>query len=330
MRTLAIFAVFVAFSGSSQPAWAWGERGHHAICDVATRLVKEPVLKQYLSSRGHMLGHVCNIPDISWRSLGHPEPLSDSAHFINAEKGNLTADSVPLSIASYVDSLKTAPDGSSDVTERAEELGSLWWRGDQFYRYAVKAIVERDAAEPGTPTPKFEEAVYFFTVGLGLLGHFVGDASQPYHNSVNYDGWQNGHGGIHSFYESVCVDELETGFEKTIFEKARPLKAYEGSVVSVLKQVSVASSAERAAIDAADKVLEPSKEKERVKARREAPDKACGAFTELIETQLARAAAQLAALWDRAYVDAGRPELSKYHSYRYPLKPDHVPVDYLP
>ena len=320
MRTFLFFCslLVVIGAGSAPDAKAWGERGHHTICEVATRLVQEPILKKYLHSRHHMMGHDCNIPDIYWRDLPPEDPLGDSAHFMNPEKAGLTIDTVPLSFAEYLDSLKT--DDSSET--RAKIAGSMWWRAEQFYRLGVKAVADHSAPN------QFTDGIYAFMVNIGLMGHFVGDASQPYHNTVNYDGWANGHGGIHSFYESTCVDQLDFGFETVVFRKGLRVKTYEGSVVSVLKQLSMVSISELAEIEAADKVVEPSHDK--VHAVRNAPQAACKAFTPLITSQLARASAQLAALWDRAFVEAGRPDLSKYHSYRYPLNPDRIAIDYIP
>jgi hypothetical protein len=37
------------------------------------------------------------------------------------------------------------------------------------------------------------------------LCHYVGDANQPLHCTVNYDGWDTGNGGIHSRHESTMI-----------------------------------------------------------------------------------------------------------------------------
>jgi hypothetical protein len=43
---------------------------------------------------------------------------------------------------------------------------------------------------------------------------------------------------------------------------------------------------------------------------------------------MARAAALLAKKWDEAYIAVGKPDLSKYQSYRYPFTPDYLKPDY--
>ena len=56
---------------------------------------------------------------------------------------------------------------------------------------------------------------------------------------------------------------------------------------------------------------------------------ACPAFHDLIVTEMARSAAALAQLWEKAYVQANSPDLSKYASYRYPLDLPFTDLDYL-
>lgn len=41
------------------------------------------------------------------------------------------------------------------------------------------------------------------------LGHYVGDAHQPLHCAVNYDGQLTGNRGIHSRYESTMIDQFQ-------------------------------------------------------------------------------------------------------------------------
>ncbi|MNL81910.1 hypothetical protein D3C87_2091530 [compost metagenome] len=43
---------------------------------------------------------------------------------------------------------------------------------------------------------------------------------------------------------------------------------------------------------------------------------------------MARGALLLANLWDEAYVQAGRPQLAAYKSYKYPFTVDFVAPDY--
>ena len=42
------------------------------------------------------------------------------------------------------------------------------------------------------------------------LGHYVGDAHQPLHNTKNYNGTETGNNGIHSRYESTMINDYQS------------------------------------------------------------------------------------------------------------------------
>jgi hypothetical protein len=362
-RVLKILAVAALGLGSlaSGQARAWGERGHHVICKVATRLVKEEGLKNFLASRGDMMGHVCNIPDIYWRGLGAAAKSGDSTHYIDAEAVPIPLKDVPLSFSDLLAMKFAKP------VDIPSEFGSLWWRAQQFFERA--GVAGRRAAGSPLPSPEnaqnasdpYNSAVNDLTVNMGLMGHFVGDASQPYHNTSDYDGWGKGHGGIHSYFESDVVNALPLSLDEEVYLKA--LKIYgprsnarkgakkKGSdddsfgqtsrgsewVVARMKALSLKAQSEIPKLERLDKVLAPSKiEKDdegksiKTAAKRSAAELAAKRFKPLIESELASSAALLAEFWDTVYVESGRPELSAYKSYEYPLEPGFVAPDYVP
>ena len=91
-----LFAIFILLNTSL--AFGWGERGHHVICEVASRLVKEPALARFLKSKGHQLGHVCNLHDVQWKSLGAIAKSGDAAHFMDPENLNYEISKVPTEL----------------------------------------------------------------------------------------------------------------------------------------------------------------------------------------------------------------------------------------
>jgi hypothetical protein len=177
---------------------------------------------------------------------------------------------------------------------------------------------------------------------MGLMGHFVGDSSMPLHNTSDYDGWKANHGGLHSYYEGAIVEALPDTLTAEVSAQALKLvkarkPAGAATIADWIKSLSVISNKEVASVYAADKMETPSaveigpdgKEK-RTYGKRVDADKAYPAFKKLIISELARSAASLAQMWDQMYVEAGRPDLTKYKSYRYPLQPDFVAMDYMP
>lgn len=351
------FALLMSFSNESL---AWGGRGHHAICEAASFLVKEPGLREYLTTRPHMMGHLCNIPDFHWKSLGGEfNKWGNPTHFVDVEIIGLKASEVPTDYKSIIRKYEGKKNHFKEGTifSIPTEFGSVWWRADQFFRRAVdqaplfkKAALPKGFKEEQDESLPYNKAAYDFVVNLGLMGHFVGDCAQPFHSTMDYDGYGAGHGGIHAFYEDSGVSVQPYDLTARVVEAARELqiraeskKKEERSQVPFLKAKTViermralseVSLSEIPAIYAADPVIKPSARKSekgmdiKTAAERESAEKSAEKFGALIRPQMARAAALLAQLWDEAYVKAGRPKLAAYKSYKYPFTPDFVFPDY--
>jgi hypothetical protein len=298
---------------------AWGERGHRVICEVAVRLVREEGLKKLLSGRGGMMGHLCNIPDIYWRSYRKHGQEADASHFLDADRFGKPVAELPLDFAIFRAMAKT-------------EDGTLWWRADQFFRLAVadgrKAKISSRSAD-----------IYDLVVDLGLLGHFVGDGAMPYHSTADYDGWGKGHGGIHGYYETLLIDDQPLDLAMSVFRRAEKMKRsdrpYSAEFVSRrLRELSLADLPElerldeKAILRKSERLPDGDRKKDKP-AERIPAVRAVAIFGDLPIRNLSRGAAFLAELWDHAYVQAGKPDLSDYRSYRYPLTPKFVPPDYL-
>ncbi len=322
----------ILFSLAVSPSlYGWGERGHHVICEVATRLVLNPDLAQFLQGRGHQAGHVCNIPDIHWRDLPAQTKTGENSHFMNPESLGYTIGTVPTVFTAI------ASQKQLSVEQVAIDLGSLWWRADQFFRRAqtsaeaAKLAALPQITETQLVTHPYNKAVYQFFTDLFLLGHFAGDASMPYHNTSDYDGWANGRGGIHSFYESACVAAQDLGLVHEVFQIAEPERAQADpwtNTVDKIRAVSLQAVADRATLEQLDVILTPSVLATRTSAKRPPLAESAQRFRPLITKQLAHSAVLLAQLWDAAYEAGGKPNLKAYRSYHYPLNPDYVPPDY--
>jgi hypothetical protein len=322
---------------NSDKSLGWGERGHHVICEVATRLVESEELFRFLQGRGHMSGHVCNIPDIHWKS--HPENAKeiDASHFMDPENLKYKISEVP------VDLNRVASEKSKSKEELALELGTLWWRAEQFYRSAVDGVkLAKNASFPDkdelqSKTHPYNWGIFEFVTQISLMGHFVGDASMPYHNTSDYDGWEHGRGGIHAYYESMSVSAMELDLESNVFEQATALKKRTGalktklnrSVVEMMKELSVESAGEIPQVEALDKILSPSDKETKTYAKRPPVEQGAKVFKELIYSQMARSSLLLATFWEKAWEEGGSVSFKGYRSYQYPLAPKIVPLDYL-
>lgn len=346
----AILALLIG-SGIATQAQAWGGRGHAAICETAVYLVKEPGLKEYLKNKPQMMGHLCNMPDFYWRSLNSEQTkLGNPTHFIDPEITGLKVSEIPLDFKQVVENFTGKPNQfkkGATIFSVPTELGSAWWRADQFYRRFLTfnkdlqaAVAPKNTKEETDNDLPYNKAAYEMVVSLGVMGHFVGDISQPLHTTANYDGYATGHGGLHAYYEDQVVAEFDGDLQARVLKEARSMKNPKflkpKTVVEKMRSLSEISNAELNMLFKLDPVKVPSSivnEKGMdIKKAAERENAAVGykKFNKTIVTELARASVLLAHIWDEAFAEAGRPALSASKIYKYPLTVDFIAPDYLP
>ena len=337
--------IFFLLTASSTQVYSWGGRGHHTICDAAVYLVKNPELKSFLQNRPHTMGHLCNVPDIYWKSLGSDvNKIGSPTHYIDVEILGIPIKDVPTDFkklkADFTGKKKANKEGT--INSVALELGTNWWRADQFYRRAI-ALKQGLSATPPTgkeeqnENNEYNKAVYELILNFGLMGHFVGDNSQPYHTTDDYDGYEKGHGGIHSYYEDKAVVSSNYDLQAKVVAAGLKLRKDDKKnsflsgtdVVEKMKQLAIISFSEVDKVLKADLLIKPSEKGSSKKPAERVPlEKTLPKFEPLIIQQMARSAALLANIWDQAYQELGQPNLKSYKSFKYPFTPDFVAPDY--
>lgn len=361
-----IATVFFISLGVSFEASAWGLRGHQVVCEAAAFSVRNEELSVFLKARVPMITSLCNIPDTSWRSKG-PEitAINGPTHFIDPEilgipVGSVGTDYRQLQIEFEGQDNKYK--AGQKILSLHRDLGSVWWRVDQFVRRGIDFAGIADKAK--TPTNRgeeqdeklaFNQAIYEWMVNTFVMGHFVGDASQPLHSTADYDGYAAGHGGIHGFYEDTAVNQQDEKLTLDVIQEARrllkraetlpkskrdPAKNKEIAFlllekpiekVRALSELSAADLPELLKIDKVKKASTVANDKGmeiRTPAERELTSRMIKDFRRLQVRHMGRSAALLAQLWDQVYERGGRPELAAYKAYRYPHEPDFIPPDY--
>ncbi len=344
-----IFFIVLITQFFSVTVWAWGGRGHAAICETAVHLVKSPNLKEFLLLKPHVMGHLCNTPDIYWKSLSSDVRKSgDPGHYINAEKIGLKLSEMPLDFKKLIETYTGKPNKQNEALTLysiPDELGSSWWRADQFYRRAVAAGQNLK----NLPEPKgykeeqdneftFNKAFYEMIVNLGLMGHFVGDNSQPFHNTSDHDGYAANQGGIHSYYEDAVVAQFGPDLHAQIVKKAKSWKSQpftlKKTVVENMQALSVISASEVKEVLKADPIIKNSLVKIekgmslKTPAERKSAAEGFKRMNKIIIKQMARSSLLLAHFWDEAFAEIGNPKVSSYKSYLYPYSVDFVKPDY--
>ncbi|MBC7661870.1 MAG: hypothetical protein H7249_19430 [Chitinophagaceae bacterium] len=366
-----IFSLAFSYCAVSPSAFAWGERGHDGVTRVATRLLadsKDPETAKFgafLQRKENMLGHLANVPDIVWRSLGPELDKSSSpSHFVDMEyilpPGSLPkAADLPQNVAEFLKALdancakksKDVPcdNGKSD-DERLQKSGHAPFRIETLSQDLVQSFKEMKSleAQTGDNGAKRDAVIERVILTMGILSHFVGDLSNPEHTAKDYDAWDLGQGGLHGYFESEIVDSLPLDLEAVVLDEAQrhqPMAErfarHPHNYLQMAWELALDSHEKLPLLEQMDRqysLLEKSVSGRNgegghgkgQKAKRRDALETRGSFRNLIILRLAAGADALSRIWLDTWQQGGKPDMSFYHSYHYDVKPDFIPLRYLP
>jgi acyl carrier protein len=145
------------------------------------------------------------------------------------------------------------------------DLGTAPWRVKQFYNLLISAFkcaaskplpskkfvyVDLKKVFPESDGNKFQESYlksyecnksnpiqYDYLAALvlaGVLSHSVQDIGQPYHITMDYDGWVTGNGGIHKYFETDIVGDMDEKVRHDTYVKFLN-KAYQKNIQKRLR-----------------------------------------------------------------------------------------------
>lgn len=199
---LAGTAAAALFTFSTSQALAWGATGHRLIGEAGAAALP-PEVPAFLRTPQavQQIGELAREPD---RSKGSGDPHDadlDPGHFVDIDdqgrvNGGPAIDALPPTREGYEAALRAVGTdmGRSGYLPYSIEDGFLqlakdfaYWRGESAALRnpatgaADRAWIARDL--------KLREAITLRD--LGYWAHFVGDASQPLHASIHYNGWGN-------------------------------------------------------------------------------------------------------------------------------------------
>jgi hypothetical protein len=160
---------------------AWGNEGHRMINRLATATLPADV-PAFLRSPAALDEEEYLGPEPDrWRSPAEPELNAAQApeHFIDLEPADALG---PLPHRRLDFEAKVFAAG-----ERPEKIGLQPWEATEVWERLKAAMrAYRQLAESKQDTRPVEQACLFYA---GWLGHYVGDASQPLHTTIQYNGW---------------------------------------------------------------------------------------------------------------------------------------------
>ena len=204
--------------GAAGQALAWGDTGHRIIGELGIEALPREV-PEFLRAPGVAadVGELAREPD-RWRGSGKVhDNMRDPGHFVDLDDqgrilGGPSLGALPPTRTDYETALRAAGTESGkagflpySIIDGWQQLAKdfAYWRADvAAVRLekdpAHKAWLERDRQRRESQTIQ----------DLGVWAHYVGDASQPLHVTVHYNGWGPGPNP-----EGFTLQRIHTPFE---------------------------------------------------------------------------------------------------------------------
>lgn len=177
--------VFLACSLlSASPAMAWGQSGHMIVNRAATQLMASKD-KAFFVANADNLAAFAKTPDLLWKQPATNQK-EGPMHFFQWDRyeSSQLASLLPVDLSKAL-----ATVGAAYLNKN----GTAPWRAAQIFVKLRDALAKKDCAT----------ALQM----AGTLGHYIGDLSQPMHNSSDYDGQSIQKPGVHKYFESTLVDK---------------------------------------------------------------------------------------------------------------------------
>jgi len=215
-----------------EPAFSWGTRAHAVIDHTAIDTLPDdgPV---FLRKYADYIAGSASIPD-TWRQASEPfsKIEEDPNHGWFREQFSFMNE-IPRSRYEFVLALyreylrieKSDPENARRMNVRW--TGTLPYAAAEVYGHLVADMrYLRKARADGKDTTFLEQTCAFY---VAWMGHYIGDGSQPLHDTIHHDGWQgpdpNGYTRdpkIHGRFESQYVDAISLTEEDILPRIGKP------------------------------------------------------------------------------------------------------------
>jgi hypothetical protein len=271
LLTTLSFAICLISSNS----FAWGPLGHETIAVVGAQVTS---VGTFWSLNQATLKQLSTVPDRVWKAPS-TKPLEEGHHWfeIDSYVGNAHPETILEMPKRYNDAV------AKYTAATLAKNGLAPWRSGQFYKMAVAALKAGDLKGAATD--------------VGILCHYVGDLSQPFHATNNYDGQKTGNKGIHAWFETAILngdknlqDEVAARAKSLLTNQAF-LNDFKGDLMDVLERETLRSYADL------DKILQIDTKMGRQGSH--------DALLEIAKDRLADGAATYALILDRIATEAG-------------------------
>jgi hypothetical protein len=195
----AVLAAALLVLTPSTEALAWGSTGHRLIGRVGAAALPDEV-PAFLRTPAAIeaIGELAREPD-RWRGSGKTHDTTrDPGHFVDVDDagkvlGGPALNALPLTRAEYETALRATGAETSHAGYLPYSIIDGWQqlaKDFAYWRILTVAIPrEHDAARKTWMEHDLARREALTLRDLGVWAHYVGDASQPMHVSVHYNGW---------------------------------------------------------------------------------------------------------------------------------------------
>ena len=184
-----IIALLLAAAMTPSPAFAWGFAGHRLIMRRAIGLLPPALQPFFEHYRDEIVVRVVD-PDL-WRNVGWEEDPNHFVDFGAKEYGAFPFADLPRDLDAAVEKFGMAT---------LKRNGMLPWRANELFGNLRRTF---EGFTRGTVYGA-NDAVLF----SAALSHYMQDANQPFHATINYDGQLTGNNGIHTRFERDLIERF--------------------------------------------------------------------------------------------------------------------------
>jgi len=231
MRKTSVVAVVALIAlAAPQPAMAWGTAAHRHIMARAIDLLPAELKPFFLQHKDEVVMRVVD-PDL-FRVLGWEE---DPNHFVNfgaKELGEYPFKELPREYGAAIEKFGLAT---------LRRNGLLPWRQQEEFGNLRRAFEGFTRETYGVGNTVLFAAV---------MSHYIQDAHQPLHASVNYDGQMTGNTGIHARFETALFERFQSRLTIRPAPPAPILNSRDAAFDALLSSYQLVDSILKADVDA--------------------------------------------------------------------------------
>jgi hypothetical protein len=192
MRKASIVAIIVVAAALVPlPAFAWGTDAHRYIMSRAIDLLPAELKPFFEKHRAELV--VRTIDPDTWRLVGWEDDPNHFVDFGMKELGAFPFTALPRDYGAALEKF------GADTMRR---VGRLPWREAEMFGNMRRAF---EGFATGAPYAGSNVVLF-----AGAASHYIQDAHQPLHATINYDGQLTGNDGIHARFERDLFERFES------------------------------------------------------------------------------------------------------------------------